>query len=499
MLKVMIVEDVDIIRDDIKRLLEWQEHGYQVVTEARNGEAGLAMFREHMPDIVITDIRMPVMTGLEMIQEIQKISTDTQFILLTDYGEFEYAKKALDLDVHSYMLKYELDGDILLRELEKERVIIEKQQNMNRMTKSENLKDYLIHGKTEEDDSQSFFGWHGRSILLVVEAKGFDRKTSEQYSCLRKRLNRETQDYEFEYIEMAPHEHVIFLKVAESMSQQKEINFIRIFVNHLQALFKDMHGVETAVAVGSHIYGSADITGEYRKTKRLLQQRVFYSKSCILDSPSPEPTAGQKEEIGLMLRSIKSNIQNLKMDELHCQITPLFTGLLRELKSTELLENCVREITYAIASRSVQGKTDNLSEILDEIMDCARNYNVYVLTELFEKAIEMLDTDISSRYSKRVNMIIKYVAEHYHEEVSLYDLSKELDLSVIYISQLFKKEMGVTFSAYLTKVRVEKAVQLLETGRYKVYEVSKMVGYQTVQYFSNIFKKETGKKPGDFF
>ncbi len=499
MLKVMIVEDVDIIRDDIKRLLEWQEHGYRVVTEARNGEAGLAMFRKYMPNIVITDIRMPVMNGLEMIQEIQKISTDAQFILLTDYGEFEYAKKALDLDVHSYMLKYELDGDILLRELEKERVIIEKQQNINRMTKSENLKDYLIHGKTEADDSQSFFGWQGRTTLMVVEAKGFYRKTSEQYSCLRILLNRETQDYEFEYIEMTPQEHVIFLKVSEGMSQQKEINFIRIFVNHLQALFKNTCGVETAVAVGSQICGSADITGEYRKTKRILQQKVFYTKSCILDSPSPEPTAVQKEEIGLMLRSITSNIQNLKTDELRFQIALLFTGLLREVKCTELLENCVRGITYAIASRSVQGKTDNLSEVLDEIMDCARNYNVYVLTELFEKAIEMLDADIGSRYSKRVNMIIKYVAEHYHEDVSLYDLSKELDLSVIYISQLFKKEMGITFSAYLTKTRVEKAIQLLETGHYKVYEVSKMVGYQTVQYFSNIFKKETGKKPGDFF
>lgn len=499
MLKVMIVEDVDIIRDDIKRLLEWQEHGYQVVTEARNGEAGLAMFRKHMPDIVITDIRMPVMTGLEMIQEIQKISMDTQFILLTDYGEFEYAKKALDLEVHSYMLKYELDGDILLRELEKERVIIEKQQNISRMTKSENLKDYLIHGKTETDDSQSFFGWHGRSTLMVVEAKGFNRKTSELYSCLRKRLSRETQDYEFEYIEMAPQEHVLFLKVAESMSQLNEFNFIRIFVNHLQAQFKDAHGVETSVAVGSHIYGSADITGEYRKTKRLLQQKVFYSKSCILDSPSPEPTTVQKEEIGLMLRSIKSNIQDLRTDELRSQITLLFTGLLRTVKCTELLENCVREITYAIASRSVQGKTDNLSEVLDEIMDCARIYNVYVLTELFEKAIEMLDMDIGSKYSKRVNMIIKYVAEHYHEDVSLYDLSKELDLSVIYISQLFKKEMGITFTAYLTRLRVEKAIQLLETGHYKVYEVSRMVGYQTVQYFSNIFKKETGRKPGDFF
>jgi len=498
MIKVMIVEDVDIIREDVKRLINWQEHGFQVIAEARNGEMGLEMFKKHKPDIVVTDIRMPVMTGLEMIQEIQKTDRETQFILLTDYGEFEYAKKAMYLDVHSYLLKYELDDDILLCELEKVRAIVEKQRNINRITKSEYIKDWLIHGKQQTDDPQSFFGWYGHCSLIVIEAKGFDRKMSELYNSLREQLNSESQSYEFEYIEMTPQEHVVFLKVSESMSQLKSMNYIRAFISQLQKLIRGTCEVETAAAVGSYIYGSGDIADAYRKTKKLLQQKVFYPKSCIIDSPPPEPSASQKEEVTQLLQSIRSNIQSLNADELHDQIPKLFTGVLREIKSTELLENSVRELTFATASRSVQGKADNLGEVLDEILDSVRNYNVYVLAELFDKAIEMLDADFGSRYSKRVNTIIKYIAEHYAEDISLYNLSKQLDLSVIYISQLFKKEVGITFTAHLTKVRIEKAIELLRTGRYKVYEVSKMVGYQTVQYFSNIFKKETGKKPGDF-
>ncbi len=498
MIKVMIVEDVDIIREDVKGLINWQEHGFQVIAEARNGEMGLEMFRKHKPDIVITDIRMPVMTGLDMIQEIQKTDKDTQFILLTDYGEFEYAKKAMYLDVHSYLLKYELDDDILLRELEKVRATVERQRNINRITKSEYLKYWLIHGKQATDDTQSFFGWYGHCSLIVVEAKGFDRKSSELYNSLREQLNSETQIYEFEYIEMTPQEHVIFLKVSESFSELKSMNYIRTFASHLQTVFRETCSVETAVAVGSYIYGTSDVADAYRKTKKLLQQKVFYPKSCIIDSSPQEPAATQKEEVAQLLKAIRSNIQSLNANELHDQIPNLFTGLLRGIKSTELLENSVRELTFAIASRSGQGKTDNLGEVLDEILDSVRNYNVYVLAELFDKAIEMLGADFGTRYSKRVNTIIKYIAEHYGDDISLYDLSKELDLSVIYISQLFKKEVGITFSAYLTKVRIEKAIELLGTGRYKVYEVSKMVGYQTVQYFSNIFKKETGKKPGDF-
>ena len=497
MYKVMIVEDVDIIREDIKRLINWQEYGYRVVAEARNGEAGLAMFQKHKPDIVITDIKMPVMTGLEMIKEIRSMNTDTQFILLTDYEAFEYAKTALYLGVHSYLLKYQLDPDILLRELDKERSVIEKQRDINRMTKTEYIKDCLVHGKREAEGLCNFFGWHGCSCLMVVEAKSFTHKASELYSCLKERLNRQSQDYEFEYIEMAPQEHILFLKLTESMSQLKNVNFIRTFVNHLQSTSMENYGTEISLAVGPTLYVSGDIADAYRKAKELLRYKVFFPGSCILDSIPPEPTAVQKEEIRLMLQSIKSNIKSLNTDELQRQIPQMFTCQLPELKNIELLEECVRTLTFAIASRSEQGEIDNLSEVLDEITDCARNYNIYVLNNLFLKAIEMMDADMGSRYSKRVHTIIRYVHEHYQEDVTLYDLSKELDLSMIYISQLFKKEVGITFSAYLTKVRIEKAKQMLSTGRYKVYEVSKMVGYQTVQYFSTIFKKETGKKPGD--
>lgn len=498
--KVMIVEDVDIIREDIKKLINWQEHGYQVVAEARNGEAGLSMFHKHKPDIVITDIKMPVMTGLEMIKEIRSTNTDTQFILLTDYEAFEYAKTALYLNVHSYLLKYQLDPDILIRELEKERAAIERQRNINRMTNTEHIKNFLIHGKQETvgPDSYNFFGWSGCSCLMILEAKGFTQNASELYSCLKKLLSSQSYDYEFEYIEMAQQEHVLFLKLPESNSQLKNINFIRTFVNLLQSTVRRTYGSEASVAIGSNLYSSGDIVDAYRNAKQLLRYKVFYSGECILDSIPPEPTACQKEEIRQMLQSIKSNIKNLNTSELQCQIPQLFTDLLPKIKNIELLEECVRSLTLAIASRSEQDGIDNLSEVLDEISDCTRNYNIYVLTNLFLKAIEMMDEDMGSRYSKRVHAIIRYVHEHYQEDVTLYDLSKELDLSVIYTSQLFKKEVGITFSSYLAKVRIEKAMQLLSTGRYKVYEVSKMVGYQTVQYFSKIFKKETGKRPGDF-
>ncbi|MFA9379751.1 MAG: helix-turn-helix domain-containing protein, partial [Acetanaerobacterium sp.] len=153
---------------------------------------------------------------------------------------------------------------------------------------------------------------------------------------------------------------------------------------------------------------------------------------------------------------------------------------------------------YELANMNNDNYSESFHDVLDKIVIRSREGNVFELVELYNEAIDMLENALMPQYSKKIREIIKYIQVHYQEEVNLSFLSQRLNLSIIYISQLFKKEVGMTFSAYLTKVRMDKAVALLQTGNYKVYEVSEMVGYQTIQYFSKIFKKETGKTPSDF-
>lgn len=508
MYKVLIVEDVDIVREDLKKIINWKEHGFALVGEAKNGEAGLALYHIQQPDIIITDIRMPVMTGLQMIEEIRKTNSGVQFILLTAFEEFEYAKTALYLNIHSYVMKYELDDEILLKELNRQKDIIEQQKSIGRMKKTVSLKK-LLDGDEGEEIPHGFVKWLGRSALLIAEilpqrnaatppSRQGDIQTA-MYEHVRQMNDYERIKYEFEFIDLTLKEHLIFLKVTESMSDQKSMLFIHSFCRiYQQALYQE-YETDTVLAFGGYVYKSDEIPPVYQDAKRLARQRVFYRKSCIIDSQHREPSAELKGLIDQELNSIREGLGKLDLVVLEEKIARLFIGLLGEAGSNELLESCVRELVYTIAAKNMDVETGNITELLDEIVTCSQNENLEDLAQMFVKAIKVMNQAVDRRYSKRINSMIRYIDEHYNSDVSLRDLAFHFDLSMIYVSQLFKKEVGITVSAYLTKVRIREAIALLESGRFKVYEISEMVGYQSVQYFSKIFKNETGKKPSEFY
>ena len=176
MIKVLVVEDMDITREDILGLIDWEQHGFELLPSARNGRIGLEHALRYRPDIVLTDIKMPVMTGLDMMKEIREKIPGTKFILLTAYEEFEYAKRALEMGTQAFLLKYEIDSEILLRELNKCVESIRKERRVEDMTTRARLDRLLTKGGYGVQEIQSaataardsFFPWIGGSILLDI-------------------------------------------------------------------------------------------------------------------------------------------------------------------------------------------------------------------------------------------------------------------------------------------------------------------------------------------
>ena len=117
MISVMIVDDEYIVREDLKTLIDWEKEGFQIVAEAENGVRGLGMYRQFRPQLIFADIKMPVMDGLAMSQKILEENPETKIILLTAYSDFDYARKAMEQEIHSYLLKHEIDEESLIREL----------------------------------------------------------------------------------------------------------------------------------------------------------------------------------------------------------------------------------------------------------------------------------------------------------------------------------------------------------------------------------------------
>ena len=156
------------------------------------------------------------------------------------------------------------------------------------------------------------------------------------------------------------------------------------------------------------------------------------------------------------------------------------------------------KLLYFLMHRCAALEQPEIEERLDKFKREFQKMDIYSFMKEYEGIIAMLENNTDSKYSGKIRYIKAFIEQNYSRDISLNDVADDLGMNAIYLSQLFKKETGSTFSAYLTRVRMNHAIRLLRTGEYKIYEVSDMVGYQTVQYFSKVFKKETGKNPKDY-
>ena len=154
-------------------------------------------------------------------------------------------------------------------------------------------------------------------------------------------------------------------------------------------------------------------------------------------------------------------------------------------------------VTSILAVPCPQYPVDVIQQ-LTETRQTAIRSDVFTVAEILCQAVLRLQQLLVPQYSKKVEEILSYIKNHYQEEISLTHIAEHVGLTPLYVSQLFKKEVGMNLMSYITRYRIQVAMELLKTGNYKVYEVSQLVGYQTVQYFSSCFKKDTGKKPSEY-
>ena len=497
MYEVLLVEDVDIVREDIISLIDWKNCGCHIVAQAKNGMRGLELYRELNPDIVITDIMMPIMTGLQMIEQILLLNPNAQFILLTAYEEFDFAKQAIRLGVHSYILKHEISKELLATELAKIKKRLESRQKLAFLSRAEGLKQFLCReGNFLPEEEKTLLPWKDSTAVLLIEPVDPDIQLHKMgsYACWEKLCDK-LPALQAEGFLMHEREFVIFLRIADKTSESQIRETVFDYARSLQQIIYEGLGIRIAVAIGPFCYDNGKLHEAYQQTKKILQKKIFCPGTCILEGMAPREATMQERAAALeQVECIRQELQSRSFDCAKEKISFLFTEMLPHIESPDLLERCVQDITVAICMLDEGNALSENEEQLGRLMLS----NVQNIRETFCALIDVLQTMAPTQYSKKVQEIIRYIHQNYASDVNLFDLSEKLGISVIYTSQLFKKEVGMTFISYLTQYRMDRAVELLKTGRYKIYEVSEMVGYQTVPYFSKLFKKVTGKKPSDY-
>ena len=531
MIKVFLVEDEIVMREGIKNNIDWQSEGLEFVGEASDGELAYPLIKQSKPDILITDIHMPFMDGLELSRLVKKELPDIKIVILSGYDEFEYAKEAISIGVTDYLVK-PVTGAKLLEAVKE---IAAKLEEENRQ------KEYLLTFEKESQENRQLerlklferliSGRESTSVLLEEASNIGMNLVATQYSIILFRLfaNGETEGY-FEdenralmqieeLLEAKPHiqmiergqEGLAFLLMGNQDLDLSES--ITQFCKELVSIVEKYSGIEYFGGIGSVVSRLSELGACFELANKAFAYRYIKERNKIISYDLDE----SQETQGVQISSI--NVKNLDR-----KITESFikTGLRDEV------ENFINEYFHTIGDTNIQSgffrqylamdmyiatltvleeigySSDELEKKCGDTKSLMKNFSSiedtkqYLLT-LLRTAIDLRDTVARKKYDSLIEEAIVYIEENYaNDEISLNMVAANVNLSPNHFSTIFSQEVGQTFIGYLTNVRMDKAKELLRTTSMKTAEISYTVGYKDPHYFSYLFKKTQDQTPREY-
>lgn len=513
MLKVMIVDDEPKLREGLKSFIDWDNFGFEVVDTAANGNDALAKFAIYEPDLVIADIKMPGMDGLQLIQRLREIQTKVHILILSGFADFEYAKQAIAHRIDGYLLK-PVDEDELTSHLRQIKNAIDTEQaerNWQHETR-EWEREAFIHSLLTEPEIKDIAAverkagelglrWKSYQVLLV---RNFN--PDEGDGALISAILREKLTLRFETVGRGlvfSIRSYIGVLLNEPLLQVENESVYREITTAVMDT-----GACISAALGHKVGSIADMKQSFSLARRLLKNRFFLEKGTIL---TPE----MKERVDA--DQLKASLDGDQAESLGDQIyLALEVGNLETVKSLVrrtgraliaegLGEGDVKrrfvEILTSILSKAgknspeLQSKNKEYSESISDI------YNARTIDGLYDRTDQFLQHMMTRMGEKgkhkEVKIMLDIIHRNFNENLKLETLSGIFNYNSAYLGKLFKNETGEYFNTYLDKVRIEKAKSYLEEG-YKVYEVAEKVGYTNVDYFHAKFKKYVGTSPSAY-
>lgn len=536
MIKVFLVEDEITIREGIKKRINWEENGFLLVGEASDGELAYPMIQETQPQILITDIKMPFMDGLELSKLVKDEMPEIKIIILSGYDDFSFAKQAITIGITDYMLK-PVAADKLLAGLMRTKELIEEEQRQ-KVFMDTFLKEMEENRKI---DRYQFFnelisGSH--SVAELVE-KGKEMKVdlvSMRYnmvlfkSCLTENGDnseyREQQialDNSLEYSFTESEDVVYFNLITEGAAllikgkTQEEID--STIKKSLDLIIQITNGYEGGVyfvGVGSTVTRLRDIPKCYYNANKAFAYRFLVKGNQVLYSSDID---GDKvlDNVNINLSKIdikqfdKTIVENFLKNGLKNDIEIFVGEYIRNvgeanMNSVMFRQYIVMDINFAAISfaEALGWGKDHINErfpdfgnivIFLNTMDMTKQY----LVQTFRVCIDLRELATLNRYDSLIENAKEFIKAHYNDEkISLNAAAASVNVSPNHFSRIFSQEAGMTFVEYLTDIRMEKAKELLSCTNMKTSEIGYEVGYKDSHYFCYLFKKMSGCTPKEY-
>ncbi len=519
MYQVLLVDDEQLELEGMKQFVPWDTYGMEVAQACDNAYSALEYVESHVVDVLVTDIRMPIMSGLELAEKALKCNPKLKLVFVTGYEDFHYAKQAISMNASSYVLKpvdeEELDGVLrkVSRVLQQEQLHAEREQSIQRtltILKNELLERYL-KGASDPELKQALIAQFGSIIQLdslrvaVMEVDDALWKLKEQSEADQKQLI----DSLFTYIAGQLEENGVTaycqadtyrLAVVVTDEDVHEALLSRI-VEEVKSQFP----MTITIGLGGYVAAWSNLASSYEQAIRALSFKMFRGKGIVIacdeDHVGEERFATDLDKKVENLFTAMSNYDLVaivdRLEELFGHVQNLRDKLsiyhysLYLMTKLEVHLHAVNENLFDMLQ--IDWKHLNMLyhfETIDDIHSWLRKRS-------FEIS-EILHNKKQRRHYKLVHEIQAYILHRLDRALTLKEVANQFSFSPNYLGQLFKEETGESFNDYITRERMEKAKTLLHNPLLKVYEVANAVGCKNMAHFSKLFKDYVGMTAGEY-
>lgn len=503
--KLLIVEDEKEKAAGIAYLIGKYNPECCPVILAHDGSDGYEKARTERPDIIVTDIRMPVMDGLEMIRALRKTDCDAEFIVLSGYAEFSYAKKAIELGVREFITKpvdeKELSEtlDKLCREIAEQRISQDSLTKLNDDMRNYAMRDFLTGG----NDSRYKVGEYLKQMGVLENYR--------QYTCIV--LSWEEQE------DFQPQEGLIAQKewFLYGIRMGKTQMAVIVGGNTINAEEKKKMVWEYVIQEEEHKCFSIGVGSNYEEYEnfpkayeeacvamnyRILKGSgtvILFEELCNMENRPELLTEAETEQLKDRIDRFDQNGFRITVKGIFHRVLAENTLSLPELQKLSL--NIVLLGLHNIPMAQLQ-----MNEYFGKNLFTLRSIEKFKTMEQLENWImnmvsSMNEVMLKDNMPKKKDVIAEakeYIRQNYNQNITLNDISGKFYINPYYFSQLFKKKTGMTYQKYLTDYRVDRAKKLLAETELHIYEVCKAVGYSDVNHFNQIFERTEGMKPSEY-
>jgi two-component system response regulator YesN len=507
---VLLVDDEPTIREGLRTLIPWEDYGYQVVDTATNAKDAIRKHESIRPNLMIVDIRMPGMDGLELIEALRETDSDLHVLILSGYADFNYAKKAITNRIDGYLLK-PVDEDELISYLEKLKGNLdeEKRRSVRREAAVEETKEQIVQrllsGNPGDDENE--LGKHGgpgwasyEMLLLKLQSKDEIEADTEQ--TFKKSLVRHFDEMDRGIVFSMPPYIGVLLKQPLTNDAARETAYGTV------ARVSEEYGTDFIAVSGGEAGAWEEIGTTYANALTLMKERFFLPADSIvrfgdLEASLIEKQAGDEPEFDTQdiveKLFLAVDIGNANAVE------QLIEEAGARMRKAGLPEQAIKTHTVQIAA-AVLGK---LSMRRPEIQAHSQQFSINLLeiykeyryrdllrhsADWFLRLAGVLEDQGTETIVKKM---IDLIRRNYHENLKLETLAEVFHYNSAYLGKVFKSSTGEYFNTYLDKVRIEHAKELLEQGM-KVYQVAGRIGYANVDYFHGKFRKYVGTSPSAY-